>query len=493
MEENIHAFFYVRMKLKIQINMKKITYSLLAIFIASTTLFTACNNDEPESFGETPDVPVTGVTLNQTTATLGIGSTLQLTATVLPDSATNQNVTWSSSNPTVASVLNGTVIGLTIGTAVITVTTQCGNKVASCAVTVVFNIPVVHIELDRTADTIDIGDTLRLIPTIFPENATNKTVTWLSTNPAVATVDEYGVVTAVTSGITNIVATTQDGNMSAVCAITVAIPVTSLTLSQTTATLFIGNSLTLTATVLPENATFRTVVWSSDNPSVATVDSYGIVTGISAGTATIIVATEWGNHTAMSTIDVSREVHCNFNTPNWGENLETVSFYTNQTWTIGSQIWSDVVTATGCQKTAFDGGLEGNFNADCRTNLDISGDLFSWCAVYRFGQQLCPYPWRVPTVQDFIDLDIALGGTGARRYDDPQFVLDNYITRWGGIFGGGFAEGLWGQGSFGNYWSKSQSSLSWGIRLYFITSGIVDPQQTASKSEGYALRCVRDL
>ena len=194
---------------------------------------------------------------------------------------------------------------------------------------------------------------------------------------------------------------------------------------------------------------------------------------------------------------------CNLNTPGWGSCLCAVTRGT-QEWPISgngiTQIWSDAVTATNCQKTTFAGEVgTNNFNADCRSNPGYSGDLFSWCAVVRFQDQLCPHPWRVPTIQDFIDLDIALGGNGDVRGDDTsdiashQFVIDNYINRWGGAFGGfcGSDGSLVNQGSWGFYWSSSEHCADSGFNLYFAMGGDVDPQDWNLKSFGRMLRCVR--
>jgi len=202
---------------------------------------------------------------------------------------------------------------------------------------------------------------------------------------------------------------------------------------------------------------------------------------------------------------------CNQNTPGWGESLGIISFYTTSEWIIeGSsitQIWSDAVTATNCQKTSFNGGYRDtttestnhNFNADCRSNPGFPGDLFSWCAVMRFADQLCPYPWRVPAVQDFIGLDIALGGTGESRLGTssdiatPEFVLDNYITLWDGAFGGlSLPDGtLHSQGLSGTYWSQTEIHATGGLRLGFSTIGHVTPQNWSFKDRGFLLRCVR--
>jgi len=192
--------------------------------------------------------------------------------------------------------------------------------------------------------------------------------------------------------------------------------------------------------------------------------------------------------------DTIAMIGCNFNTPSWGESLGTVSFYTDNEWIIEGngifQIWSDAVTATACQKEAFNGGsLEfQDFNADCRSNPDFPGDLFSWCTVVRFADQLCPYPWRVPTHENFINLDIAMGGTGYLR-TDLDFVNTNYVTRWGGAFGGwSNADGtLNGQGFWGFYWSRSED----GALLPFDTNGNINPQSWGNRDGGLTLRCVR--
>ena len=193
---------------------------------------------------------------------------------------------------------------------------------------------------------------------------------------------------------------------------------------------------------------------------------------------------------------------CNYNTPGWGESLGTVSFYTNRTWTVGTQTWSDAVTATACQREIFSGGVSDNLNADCRSNPDFPGDLFSWCAVVRFADVLCPYPWRVPTARDFIDLDMGMGGSGSNRdattsdIATPQFVMDNFITRWGGALGGAShpSSGVLYLQDLGAYWSQSQDvgeADSSGFALHVSASGYVYPHSSGNKTFGFSVRCVR--
>ena len=127
--------------------------------------------------------------MDKTSATLTEGDELTLTATVNPDNATNKNVTWSSSNGTVASVSNGKVIALKAGKATITVKTEDGGKTATCEVTVNAKVyPVTGVTLDKTSVELKEGDEFTLTATIKPENATNKNVIWSSSDSTVASV-----------------------------------------------------------------------------------------------------------------------------------------------------------------------------------------------------------------------------------------------------------------------------------------------------------------
>jgi len=191
---------------------------------------------------------------------------------------------------------------------------------------------------------------------------------------------------------------------------------------------------------------------------------------------------------------------CNNNAPGWGNSLGTVTFATDNTWTVGSQVWSDVVTATSCQKNTYNGGDNPRvapFNADCRSNSEgYPGDWFSWCAVVRFQHQLCPAPWRVPTMQDFVNLDIFFGGIG--NFQTNPTLVNRYLHDWGATLLGSINvdqvphEDI-GTGS--HHWALSDHNMELAFRLLILTSTInnVNPRATAFKSLGLALRCVRDI
>ena len=244
------------------------------------------------------DNPVTGITLDQTSASLKVNESITLTATVSPTNATDKTLTWSTSDESVATVSNGVVIAVKTGTA--TVTAQAGDKKATCSITVEAT-PVTSVTLDRTSASLNVNESITLTATVKPDDATDKTVTWTSSNENVATVTD-GVVTAHNIGTATVSA--KAGDITAVCNVTVEpTPVTEITLNKTSATLTEGDEITLTATVKPDDATNKNFTWSSSDPSVASVAD-GKVKALKAGTTTISAVTEDGNKTATCDITV---------------------------------------------------------------------------------------------------------------------------------------------------------------------------------------------
>lgn len=259
---------------------------------------------------------VQSITLNNTEVSLYPNEHVQLTATISPENATNPAISWTSSNTDVATVLaTGYVTAVSEGTAVITANSTDGSGVsASCTVTVLHNTVYVDgITLSETSAELHEGETKQLTATVSPENADNKTVTWTSSNAAIATVSETGLVTAKAEGNAVITATSNDGtNISASCNVTVLkneILITSLTLSDTSAELNEGETLQITATIAPENADNKELAWTSSNPSVATVNSTGLVTAKTEGTATIrAITTDGSGLSATCDITVIHQV-----------------------------------------------------------------------------------------------------------------------------------------------------------------------------------------
>jgi O-glycosyl hydrolase/uncharacterized protein YjdB len=168
-----------------------------------------------------PSVAVTGVSVSPTTATVAVNNTTQLAATVTPSNATNKSVTWASSNSAVASVSStGLVSGIAAGTAIITVKTVDGNKTATSNITVNV-IATTGVTVSPTSAAVFATQTQQLTATVLPTNASNKLVTWSSSNTAIATVNSTGLVTGLAQGTATITARTVSGNFTATTAMTI--------------------------------------------------------------------------------------------------------------------------------------------------------------------------------------------------------------------------------------------------------------------------------
>ena len=167
---------------------------------------------------------------------------------------------------------------------------------------------VTTVTLDKSELTIAEGQTIALTATVLPNEATNKAVTWSSTNADIAAVNDKGKITARGVGTAIITAKAESGKKAATCIVTVGARVTGITLDYITTALTIGDSLTLTPTVIPHNAVYKTVSWISSNPNVATVDTTGTITALSFGKTTITAATQDGNKKATCLVIVTNEM-----------------------------------------------------------------------------------------------------------------------------------------------------------------------------------------
>lgn len=256
-------------------------------------------------------VPVAGVKLDQDNISFSeINSSVQLTATVLPEDADNQKVLWKSSNIDVAAVTNGIVTCKGYGTAVITATTEDGGFVATCNVTATKKeVLPSAITLDKTDATVKVGETLRLKADVLPDDADDKGVVWYSYENNIASVSSDGVVTGVKAGTTTVFAATHANNIKVGCDITVLQPATGVTIDQTNISFAnIGESIQLSASVLPEDASNKSVVWNSSDTKVAIV-SNGKTVCTGFGTAVISVVTEDGGFMATCMINATSGIN----------------------------------------------------------------------------------------------------------------------------------------------------------------------------------------
>jgi len=179
----------------------------LGIAFMAVVLTTSCNKY----------VEVTGITLSETAITVEMGEWYTLTATVSPKNATNKTVVWLSNNP-YAGVADGVVFGQLVGKG--TIIAKAGDYTATCEVTVVKTVSVTSIKLDKTSLNFSVGQTQKLTATVLPADATNKTITWTSSNDNVASVSTNGTVTAKATGSETI--TAKAGDKTATCTVNVS-------------------------------------------------------------------------------------------------------------------------------------------------------------------------------------------------------------------------------------------------------------------------------
>lgn len=256
-------------------------------------------------------VPVTAITLDKTDVRVKLGEDFQLNASVWPENATNKTITWKSNDNSIAYAdYSGKVETHKTGTTTILATTQDGLKVASCTVTVYDPMQPVYatdVIMSESEITLEVGEECTINATLIPENASNKLIKWTSDNEEFVTV-QNGKVTAHKPGIATIRAISGDNFARNLCYVTVIdkiVNVENIVMDNNNMDVVTGLSFGLGITILPENATDKKVIWSSDNEDVAKVDEYGIITTLKSGVANITAKTRDGSKTAICKINVS--------------------------------------------------------------------------------------------------------------------------------------------------------------------------------------------
>ena len=450
---------------KLLAKMKKQILLFCVAFFA-TLSFISCERVEQTK-------EVTSIELDKTTLTMQEGGQQFLIATVTPKDA-DQNVMWASSNSNIVAVdENGKLTALTTGNA--TITAKAGSKTATCEVSVLTNVVEVQsITLSPTTLSLEVGQSQTLIATVLPTNATDKTVTWTSSNTSVASVAN-GVVSAKTVGTATI--TAKAGNQTATCAVTVSpIEVQSITLSPTTLSLGVGQSQTLTATVLPNNATDKTVTWTSNNTSVASVAN-GKVTANAVGTATITARA--GTKTATCLVTVNKGVV--INGVCWAtRNVDDFRTFASTPESAGKFYqWNRTIAY---HATTPAGSVPG---------WDITTPTgTTWTA----ANDPCPNGWRVPTREELISLNssnsswVTQNGVIGRRFGTApnQIFLPAVGYRDNSQYGT-----LYRVGETGLYWSNTEYTNTQSYYLHFLNVS-TDYLYMFGKGQGLCVRCVAE-
>lgn len=385
----------------------KLEYALLALF-----LFTLCTK-LPEI------VRVTGIFLNTPFLSMEAGDEYDLVATISPGTADNKTVIWTTSDLSVVSVLDGKVSANSAGSAQITAISDDGGFKAICDVTVSSRLE--NLFLDKTDLTMTEGSEMSLRVSYNPDNISDKTVLWSSSDDNVATVDNLGHIVACNAGSAVItVKSCRFENITACCKVSVLkkeYPAAGVFLDKSILRLNKGEEYVLKATVLPENATNKDVIWVSENDLVATVDEEGEVTAVSGGTSVITVKTSDGNFSATCKVTVNVPATGIFLNQSKltlveGESVMLFAAVMPSDASCRKVIWntsnSNVASVSNGEVLAIAKGTtiitakteDGNFEAQCEisvgvkaTSIDLSRDSF-------FGSLGKEYPISVKSVPD---------------------------------------------------------------------------------------------
>ncbi|WP_420583260.1 Ig-like domain-containing protein [Reichenbachiella sp.] len=295
--------------------MKNHFFSIL-ILLTITTILVRCTEDDPE-------IKITSMTFDAVSVEVVEGTTVDLNDYLIieGEDADQAIVSFTTSNDEVVTVSGVVLSAVGVGTAQIVATEVNTDLTATIDVTVISKvIAVTGISLDKSEADLKVGEELQLTATITPDDATEKGVTWSVSFPSeakkqdelptdIATVSEEGLVTAVAAGSVVVTAASKEGDFSASATITItSVAVTGITLSASSLSVNIGETGSLEATISPENATNKNVVWTltedeGSPETYASVDAEtGVVTGISECDAcglALVATTEDGDFTAV--------------------------------------------------------------------------------------------------------------------------------------------------------------------------------------------------
>ena len=298
------------------LDQNNLTVKALAVGQATITATLPASGSQPKLTATcvvTVTKGVESITLNKSALTLWRGDSEKLSATVLPEDLSNREVTWTCEPASVATVDNdGTVHAVGAGQATITATTKAmPSKSATCALTV--NIKVEDLVLDKTNMTLKVGESQTITATVTPEGLPDKSVTWESDHADIASVVD-GTVKGLKPGKATITVTTvAEPKVSKTCTVTVEnVRVTGIEISRTSLALTVGEGSTLTAQVLPREATVQDIEWTSSQPAIVSVDK-GAIMARAAGEAEITAKSVDGGFTATCKVTVKAK---NGSTPN---------------------------------------------------------------------------------------------------------------------------------------------------------------------------------
>ena len=290
------------------------------VAVGSTTITAIADQARTTATFTVTSVPVATVVASPNPLSLPAGGSATLTATARSSTGTtlaNRAVTWSSLNPTVATVSSaGVVTAVAAGSTSIKATIEGVSANVALSVATPPPAPVASVSIALDLTTIAVGGHAQATATMRDANGnvlTGRTVTWASENPSLATISSSGYVTAVAAGTATITATAEGviGAATLTISASAPAPVATVNLTLSPTSVLVGQTATASVQLLDANGhtlTGRTVTWSSSNTAVALINASGIVTGVGAGTATITATSEGKTGSAGFTVTTATVV-----------------------------------------------------------------------------------------------------------------------------------------------------------------------------------------
>jgi uncharacterized protein YjdB len=388
-------------------------------------------------------IPVTGVELVDEQPILAPGSSLPLVATVLPEDASNKNLFWESDKEDIATVgPDGVVTALKPGTVSITVTTVQGQYKAK--ITIIVKVTVTGVALEEKGKLIlEVGDEEELVANILPEDATNPKVSWESSEPTVATVDNNGKLKAAGVGKTIITVTTEEGEFSDTREVEVVetaldgIKLNQSDIARDVVYEQVNSDISLSVTYQPANATDKRLTWKSSDETVAVVNENGKVSIVSPGTATITVTSVEGSYTDNLNITVG----------------EFYSFLNRSKWSIFGYVPARD-DGDGTSGPGWSSQASGEGYPNGRITAILRDDDAFWHSSWGGFQP--PYPhWFIVDLGEEVDFDAVM----LRRRIGNNGTANGYTVRTATTISSGFDWVEQGNYSFDRNTDNKQSSL----------------------------------
>lgn len=271
-------------------------------------------------------VPVRGIVITTPELNLKVGESNTLKCIVVPQNATNQNVSWSTKDTDIITIdeKSGEVKAIAVGQATVTVTSEDGMKTATCQINVQKaedgsnQIALKDITLKQEKAEIEVNQSVQIEPVFTPENATNREVHYTVEDEEIASVDKNGLVTAKKEGSTAIYVVSADGRISRIFILTVKdtksnepsdqkVAVQGVSVDPQTWSMYVDEEKKLTAYVRPANATDQNVVWNTKDTDILQVMQDGTIRALKEGTATVTVTTQDGGYRATCIVKVQKQ------------------------------------------------------------------------------------------------------------------------------------------------------------------------------------------